>query len=141
MKQVVGRRVRRFGLTPQQFWVLVTILESDGPSLRDLVDRVRGDAPTISRVVAALVNRRLVRTSADPRDRRRSRLLPTAASRRMEDGLRTVAGELRRASTDGMSVAEVEAVRAGLRKLIANMDRLERAAAPRSRRARDVHDV
>src|SRR6476646_5452578 len=66
LKQTVGRRVAGHGLSSQQFWVLVFLLEEDGPALCDVCDGLRMDAPTASRIVAALTRRGLVRATADP---------------------------------------------------------------------------
>jgi DNA-binding MarR family transcriptional regulator len=132
IKQVVGRRVGRYRLTPQQFWLLLAIQEGRAPSLGALADRLRGDQPTASRIVAALVRRKLVRVSVDPADRRRMLLTCTPAGDALRAPLAKVAAEIRGAVVAGMDDAEQEAIRAGLRKVIENMDRLDgEKAAPR----------
>jgi DNA-binding MarR family transcriptional regulator len=134
IKQAVGQRVRPWRLTPQQFWLLVGIHEEGGPSLSDLAERRRVDQPTASRVMAALVRRKLVRAEEDPRDRRRARFVCTPAGEALQPALGALANEIRRAVIDGLDDATQEAVRAGLRRVIDNMDRLEKAApAPRAR--------
>jgi DNA-binding MarR family transcriptional regulator len=133
IKQAVGRRLRPFRLTPQQFWILLAIQEGRAPSLTELADRLRGDQPTASRIVAALVRRRLVRVEVDPVDRRRSLLSTTPAGEALRADLGAVAAEIRAGVVAGMNEAEQEAIRAGLRKVIANMDRLENGAAPAKR--------
>lgn len=135
IKQAVGRRLGRWRLTPQQFWVLVAVSENEGLSLGDLVERLRMDAPTASRVVTALVARKLLRAAGDPHDRRRSRLHPTAAGAALGPELRALAAEIRQTVARGFDEAELEAARAMLRRVIANMDLLERRAdRPRRRR-------
>ena len=136
IKQVVGRRVRRLRLTPQQFWLLVAIQEGRAPSLGELAERLRGDQPTASRVVAALVRRDLVRVGHDPDDRRRARLTTTAKAEALRKDLATEVARIRAGIVQGMDAREQEALRAGLRRVIANMDRLdgENAAAPRRTR-------
>jgi DNA-binding MarR family transcriptional regulator len=136
IKQAVGRRLRPFRLTPQQFWLLVAIQEGRAPSLTELADRLRGDQPTASRIVAALVRRRLVRVDVDPVDRRRSKLSTAPAGDALRSDLAAVAAEIRAGVVAGMDEAEQEAIRAGLRKVIANMDRLENGSAPARGRAR-----
>jgi len=137
IKQVVGRRVGRYRLTPQQFWLLLAIQEGRAPSLGALADRLRGDQPTASRIVAALVRRKFVRVGAHPTDRRRMLLSCTPAGDALRPALSKLAAEIRAAIVAGMDDAEQEAMRAGLRKVIANMDRLdERTAAPRRRAGR-----
>src|SRR6185295_12475367 len=136
IKQAVGRRVRRFRLTPQQFWILLAIQEGRAPSLRDLAERLRGDQPTASRIVAALVRRKLVRVEEDPDDRRRLLLRPTAAADALHAKLAAVAAEIRATVIRGMDEAQQDALREGLRKVISNMERLETDAARPARQAR-----
>lgn len=125
IKQAVGSRARSYGVSPQQFWVLVALHERTGPSLRDLAERQRIDQPTASRVVAALARRKLVRVADDPEDRRRSRLRLTAAGRALASDLHALAVEVREALVTGLSAAEKDTLRALLRRVIANVDRFE----------------
>jgi DNA-binding MarR family transcriptional regulator len=135
IKQAVGRRVGPLRLTPQQFWLLLAIQEGRATSLGELAARLGGDQPTASRVVAALARRRLVRVEEDAADRRRARLTPAPAAEAMRADLAAIASEIRAAIVQGMDEREQDAVRAGLRKVIANMERLEHETAPK-RRAR-----
>lgn len=124
IKQAVLSLAAPHGLSTQQFWVVVHLHERDGLSQRDLGRRMDVDAPTVSRVLAALIRRRLVRTEEDPEDRRRSQLHLTPAGRELARALAGSAAEIRRNVVAGMSAAEVDALRVGLRKVIDNMERL-----------------
>src|SRR5262245_22829000 len=106
IKQVVGRRVRRLRLTPQQFWLLVAVQEGRAPTLGQLAERLRGDQPTASRVVAALVRRNLVRVEQDPEDRRRSRLSTTPRAEALRPDLATEVARIRAGIVQGMDAAE-----------------------------------
>ncbi len=136
IKQAVGRRASRFRLTPQQFWILLAIQGGRATSLGALAERLRGDQPTASRVVAALVRRKLVRVDVDPADRRRTLLRCTAAGTALKPRLAALATEMRAAIVDGMDAAEEDVLRAGLRKVIDNIDRLENGAARKTSRRR-----
>ncbi len=131
IKQAVLRRVARHRLALQQFWILVALRESPGISQSELAEQIHVDAPTASRVIAALTERELVRVELDPRDRRRSLPRLTAGGEKLVRELAAVAQEVRSAVVRDMSEAEVGALRRGLRKVISNMDRFE---APASRR-------
>ena len=133
IKQVVLAQVAQFGLAPQQFWTLIALSESPGQSQAQLAERVRADAPTVSRTLAVLLERRLVRSEPDPDDRRRSRVFLTAAGARLADELSRVASEVRASVGDGMSAAEEAAVRRGLKRILANLDGYE--ARVRGRRS------
>src|SRR5512146_3026913 len=128
IKQAVLARAAPHGLSTQQFWVLVHLQERAGLSQRELAARMDVDAPTVSRVLAALIARGLVRAEDDPEDRRRSRLRLTPAGRELGKALAADAAEIRRGVVAGMSAPEVDALRDGLRKVIDNVGRL--SAAP-----------
>ncbi len=132
IKQAVLARTATHRLAVQQFWFLIALSERPGISQVELAEGVRSDAPTTSRVVASLARRRLVRADPDPRDRRRSRLSLTPAGVRLAKELSGTAQEIRAAVIHGMTEAELDALRQGLRRVIANLDRLE---AKPSRRA------
>ena len=124
MKRLVQERVAAHGLTQQQFWALVNIDEADGPSLSEIAERLRMDAPTASRAVAQLIRRRLVKAEGHRGDRRRLRLRLTAHGRARIPRLRALAHELRSSSTHGLSRPDEETLRTLLRKLISNLDSL-----------------
>jgi DNA-binding MarR family transcriptional regulator len=126
IKQAVLARAATQGLTVQQFWFLVTVRERPGISQAELAERVRADAPTVSRVVTALTRRKLLRAEPDPRDRRRTSLQLTPAGERLGGLAGATAREIRAAIVAGMSAAEVDALRSGLQRVIANVDRWER---------------
>lgn len=133
IKQAVVARVSEHGLTAQQFWTVVTLAERPGIAQIQLAERTRADAPTISRTLASLAERRLVRTDLDPADRRRTRVFLTGAGERLAGQLAPVAREIRSAVVDGMSEDQIAALRAGLRQVVANLDRLEARRPERER--------
>ncbi len=134
IRQAVLSRVAPRQLAAQQFWFLVNLLERPGLSQAELGERMRMDAPTTSRLAAAMTRRRLVRSRPDPKDRRRTVLALTDAGERLARDLAGTAEEVRDAVVAGMSSEDVAALRRGLAKVIANMDRFEgraERAAPR----------
>ena len=124
MKRVVDDRVRPHGLTAQQFWLLVNIDEADGPSLGEMAQRIRMDAPSASRAVAQLLRLKLVKTQGDRGDRRRLRLWLTPAGKGRIGALHKLAAELRGATVHGLTRNEEETLRVLLRKIVANFDAL-----------------
>jgi DNA-binding MarR family transcriptional regulator len=129
LKQTVGRRVAGHGLSSQQFWVLVYLLEEDAPPLCSVCDALRMDPPTASRIVAALSRRGFVRPTADPADRRRARLELTAAGRALARTLHPLAQEFRAAVERDLSRREAVELRRLLEKVIAGIDRYEAEGA------------
>ncbi len=124
MKQAVLARTAVHRLPVQQFWLLIALWECPAVSQGELASRVQSDAPTTSRVLAGLIRRRLVRKDPDPRDRRSWRVSLTSEGRRLAEELYGTAGEIRAAVSDGMTDAEQDALRTGLRRIIENLDRL-----------------
>ena len=123
LKQAVGARVARYGLSPQQFWVLVFLDTADGPPLTELCERLRADAPTASRIVSALARRGLVKPVRDARDRRRTLLKLTPGGRRLAADLQPVAAEVRGVVERDLDRAESAELRRLLDKVIASLDR------------------
>ena len=119
----MAERVETHGLSPQQFWALILIDEADGPSLREVAERLRMDAPTASRAVTLLLKRRLVAAEGDRGDRRRLRLRLTPSGRAKIGPLRALAAELRGAAVHGLTRAEEETLRGLLQKMVTNLDR------------------
>ncbi|HYS82790.1 MAG TPA: MarR family transcriptional regulator [Anaeromyxobacteraceae bacterium] len=125
IKQVVLAQVAQHRLTSQQFWMLIALRESPGLSQAELAARVRADAPTVSRTVSGLLERGLLRSEPDPDDRRRSRMYLSARGERLARELAPVARDVRAALVDGMDEREVAALREGLQRVIANLDRYQ----------------
>lgn len=132
IKQVVLDRVAEHRLTPQQFWMLVAIREAPGISQVEISARTRDDPPSVSRALSSLCDRGLVRTHVDPGDRRRTLVRLTPAGRRLTAVLLPIARGLRERVVAGMSEAEVASLCALLKRVIANLDDLERASASRA---------
>src|SRR2546423_7816989 len=126
MKRAVHERVAPHGLTTQQFWALVNIDEADRPSLREVAERMRMDAPTASRAVTQLLRRQLVRAEGDRNDRRLLRLQLTRKGRAKIGALRHLAAELRGAAVHGLTRDEEGTLRTLLREVIGNLDELVR---------------
>jgi len=123
--QALGSSVRRYHLTPRQFWILVALYEYPGLSLGELTAHLRMDDPTASRVIFALMNRKLVQVKNDAADRRRSRLYLGPSGATLGKELHDLATAVRAATTEGLSMSERKALRTCLRKIIANMDRFQ----------------
>jgi DNA-binding MarR family transcriptional regulator len=126
IKRVAAVQVRRHGMTSQQALVLVAVHEREGASLGEIAARIRMDQPTASRIVTALMKRRLVRIDPDPDDRRRARLCLAPGGRKLSGELYAVANEIRAAGEAGFSMGDQRTLRRLLHRVIANIDRYER---------------
>lgn len=140
IRQVTTALVREHGLSPQQFWTVVAIARGGEMSLRELADRRRMDEPTACRVVDTLVRRRLVRSSPDREDRRRSRLALTPSGEAKARELLPIATRIAAAIEGGLSEAQRAAVVAGLNRVVANLELFEatRTGDPKSAAGEDT---
>jgi DNA-binding MarR family transcriptional regulator len=125
LRQAVGRRVARYDLSSQQFWVLVHVHEVAETALCGISDVLRIDPPTASRIVGALTRRGLLRALADPADRRRARLKLTADGRALARELQPLATELRAAVERDLTRPESAELRRLLQKVITGLDRYD----------------
>jgi len=127
IKQAVTSRARLYQLTPQQFWVMVALHERPGLSLGQLAAHLRMDEPTASRVVAALMSRKLVQVKGHESDRRRACLRLAGQGEALAEELQELATAVRSAVVEGMSEREQMVLRTFLRRIIANMERFRDA--------------
>jgi DNA-binding MarR family transcriptional regulator len=125
IRQVTSALVREHRLSPQQFWTMVAIARGGEMSLRELAERRWMDEPTACRVVDTLVRRRLVRSSPDREDRRRSRLALTPSGRTLADELLPIAATIVSVVEGGLNEAQRAAVVAGLKRVIVNLEHFE----------------
>ncbi len=135
IKQAVLARIAGRQLSAQQFWLVIAVEESPGASQAEIAARVRADPPAVSRALATLAERGLVRADPAPGDRRRSCLSLTPAGRRLARELAPLAREIRDAVVAGMTAEEIAALTAGLQRVVANLDGLDRRASARDGRS------
>src|SRR3989449_9738824 len=122
VKLAVQQHARALGLTAQQFCFLNAARELTGASLGEIARWLRMDAPTASRVAEGLARRGLVRTAEDDRDRRALHVLLTPAGTRLAERIAPLAASVRIAVVRGMSPREQQALRAALRRVVANVE-------------------
>ncbi len=131
IKRTVLDRIGPWGLTAQQFWMLVAIGEHPGISQVEIAARTRAEPPDVSRALAALVGRGLVRTAPDPDDRRRTLVWLTRAGTRLVKELAPVARSIRDSMLAGMTRDEIAALTAALQRILENLDALDERRATR----------
>lgn len=106
-------REQELDLTPEQYFLLIRIGEHPGASQSELTNEAVPDHANVTRLLDALVSRRLVRREADPADRRRHLVALTDEGARAAARLRrSVEAERRRlfAGIDEESLATTSRV-------------------------------
>jgi len=122
LKHVVAGQIAPYGITLQQFWVILVLLEQGPMSLHPLAKQVWMDDPTASRVVKAMAERGLLQTQPDPRHGRRILISLPDESLPLAHELQTLATGIRGQVVAGMSLDHQTAMRQGFHLMIANLD-------------------
>lgn len=116
------RRLKPFGLTPEQWSVLNRLAEQDGISQRELAERTFKDQPTTARILDKLMALGLVRRDDSASDRRAFVIAITAAGRELRERILPVAAAMNEAAGQGLSSDDRQRLFALLAQLQNNMD-------------------
>jgi DNA-binding MarR family transcriptional regulator len=140
----VSRMIARQHLDPSGLgmpeWRLLAVVGRQGViSPTEAVDRTAMDKVKVSRAVASLVSRGLLRQSRDPEDGRGRRMRLTRKGTTVFAGIAPTGEKIEQALASGISASELTALRSVLLKLIDHTNNLlhqEAEAAPAGRSAR-----
>jgi MarR family transcriptional regulator, organic hydroperoxide resistance regulator len=119
-----GEEVRPLGATLQTWRVLAALRERDGLRMGELSDTTAIEVSTLTRLVDGMEKKRLVARRRDKTDARVLTLHVTPTGRALTRRLLPIATRYERIALAGFSPAEAERLRAALRRLYGNMDRL-----------------
>jgi len=116
----------RFGLSVPEWRVMAVLGGTPGLSAREVASRTAMDKVQVSRAVACLLRSKRLARSADPRDRRVTRLALTRQGRAIYDQIVPLALELEGLLLSALSAEE----RRGFDKLLAKLARQARLLGP-----------
>jgi DNA-binding MarR family transcriptional regulator len=119
-----GEEVRPLGATLQMWRVLAALREQDGRRMGDLGDMTSIEVSTLTRLVDGMEKKGLVARRRAAHDARVVTLHATAAGRRLTSRILPIAERYERVALAGFAGREAETLKAALRRLFANMDRL-----------------
>lgn len=122
LKRLLWGRLQPYDLTPQQFWVILVLMERGSCSLHPLAQQVWMDDPTASRVVKGMVARGLLRTQPDPNHGRRILISLEPAALPLAQELQAIASDIKATLVLGLSPDQQAALRQGLLTMLANLD-------------------
>ncbi|HEX9081664.1 MAG TPA: MarR family transcriptional regulator [Holophagaceae bacterium] len=125
MRQVAWRRLAPFGISPQQFQLLMAIAEQDGRCHGDLARCTWMDKPTATRILKTLQDRGLVRAEPDPEHGRRVRYHLLPAAEPLVEQLRGYRRYMREGMERGLSAEERVHLRQIVTVVMGNLDRME----------------
>lgn len=122
--RVYARLLEPTGTSTAQSTLLFRIAEHRGIAASELAQLTLRDASTITRLIDGLVARGLVERRSDATDRRKQRLHLTPAGRGMVRRLANVFADAAPTLSDGITEADVTALRRLSSKLRRNYERL-----------------
>ncbi|WP_243305371.1 MarR family winged helix-turn-helix transcriptional regulator [Geothrix oryzisoli] len=128
LKQVVWARLAPYGLSPQQFWVILVLIRKGPSSLHPLAQQVWMDDPTASRVVKAMVKSGWLTAKPDPRHGRRILIDLAPGSVAAARELQNLAKELDESMAAGLTPVQQGVLQSGLRTMIGNLEAMYSAA-------------
>ena len=106
LRTVYDRRIRKFGLTRAQWWVLTHLFRGDGVSQSELAETLEIEKPTLGRLLDRMEAKGWVRREHDARDRRVWRVYLTDEVEPALRMMRAIAAELRRDAFTGIRAVE-----------------------------------
>lgn len=122
LKQAVYLGMVPLDLTPQQYWMLLVLLEQGPQSLHQLAKRIFVDDPTASRLLKTLVDRDILRTSADPTHGRRIIIDLGPEGEILRESLLAFTRDLRIGIQEGLTPEETATLVHLLGKVLTNLD-------------------
>lgn len=106
LRTEMARRLKPFGLTPEQWSVLNRLAEQDGISQRELATRTFKDQPTTARILDKLMALELVRRDDSTSDRRAFTIVITDSGRELRQRILPVAEAMNDDAGRGLSQEE-----------------------------------
>ena len=103
------RRVKRFGLTRSQWWVITNLYRNDGLTQSELAETLDIERASLGRLLDRLEANGWVRREPCSRDRRAKRVLLTDEVGPVMREMRAIAAGLRRDAMSGLKTDEQEA--------------------------------
>ncbi|WP_306591158.1 MarR family winged helix-turn-helix transcriptional regulator [Geothrix sp. 21YS21S-4] len=125
MRQVAFRRLTPFGLSPQQYQLLMAVAEKDGRCHGDLARCTWMDKPTATRILRTLQDRGLIRAEGDPAHRRKVLFRLQPAAEPLVQELQDFRRFMREGMERGFDAAERARIREILGAVMGNLDRME----------------
>ena len=114
MRRAFEQRLTDSPLTFAQVRVLIYATRNEGLRQIELAEMLEVQPITLARLVDQLVEAELVERRADPADRRAYQVYPTPAAQAHVEAIESLAADIRREATAGLSKAQADAVTAAL---------------------------
>lgn len=113
---------KQLGLTPAQWKVILVLNIVDGPTQKEIAEKINVDGSTLVPVIDKMVKNGLVKRMADSEDRRNNRIFLTKKAESTVDSIIVIILQVRKMIYRGISESDIRITRTVLKYLIANSD-------------------
>ncbi len=111
---------KQLGLTPAQWKVILVLDIVDGPTQKEIAEKINVDGSTLVPVIDKMVEIGLVKKVADPEDRRNNRIFLTKKAESTVNSIIDIILHLRKTIYRGISESDINITRNVLKSLITN---------------------
>lgn len=122
MRRFFEFQMKKYGITPPQFEVLISLWTEDGLVLSELSKRLSRDGPTITGIIDRMEKKQLVRRERSTRDRRIIKVFLTSKAKEMKDELTDLQQTAGKDIIANFSSNDMETLEKLLAKLLANIE-------------------
>lgn len=112
---------RRFGITPEQYLILLLIVENEGVYQRQICEITLKDRANIARIIEILLQKELIEKFSDSNGRRIFKISATEKGKNLIKEIEPLDMELRQFITRDISPEDLEITRRTLEKIKANV--------------------
>lgn len=106
IKKQFAKRLRPYGLTPEQWSVLNRLAERDGLTQTDLAERTYKDPPNTARILDKLEKKKLLKRAENPADRRAFLIFLTDRGKTVREEIVPITSRLNDEAAAGLSPEE-----------------------------------
>jgi DNA-binding MarR family transcriptional regulator len=122
IKSELGRRIKAYDVTPEQWVLLHRLWEKDGLSQKELAAQIVKDQPNTTRILDKLGQKGLIRRANNADDRRAFVISLTDAGRELVSILFPLVQEVRENACRGVSDEEIALLKSLLNKISKNLE-------------------
>ncbi len=122
MRRFFEFQMKKYGITPPQFEVLISLWTEDGLVLSELSKRLSRDGPTITGIIDRMEKKDLVRRERSSRDRRVIKVFTTPKAKEMKEALTNLQQTAGKDILDNFTGEDIKTLEQLLSKLLTNIE-------------------
>ena len=122
MRRFFEFQMKKYGITPPQFEVLISLWSEDGLVLSELSKRLSRDGPTITGIIDRMEKKNLVRRERSTRDRRVIKVFTSPKSTEMKEALTKLQQTAGKDIIDNFTAEDIITLEQLLSKMLTNIE-------------------